>query len=59
MGFWLNEDLINGNEHYPRNNAFEDFTNVYQWAASAGMYVLVDLHGLPGAERPMKLSQDV
>ncbi|CAG8115628.1 unnamed protein product [Penicillium salamii] len=51
VGFWLNEDLIADNEYYPRNNALEDFRNICQWAADAGMYVVVDTHGLPGAQQ--------
>ncbi|OQE18733.1 hypothetical protein PENSTE_c017G04825 [Penicillium steckii] len=51
VGFWLNDELINDNEYYPRNNAVEDFSNICQWAADAGMYVVVDLHGLPGAQK--------
>ncbi|CAG8927143.1 unnamed protein product [Penicillium salamii] len=51
VGFWLNEDLIADNEYYPRNNALEDFRNICQWAADAGIYVVVDTHGLPGAQQ--------
>ncbi|KAJ5219528.1 glucan endo-1-6-beta-glucosidase B, partial [Penicillium chermesinum] len=50
IGFWMDEDLINDNEYYPRNNALEDFTNICQWATDAGMYIIVDVHGVPGAQ---------
>lgn len=47
----MNEDLIADNEYYPRNNALEDLTNICQWAADAGMYIVIDTHGLPGAQQ--------
>ncbi|KAE8136074.1 glycoside hydrolase superfamily [Aspergillus pseudotamarii] len=52
VGFWMHEELINDNEYYPRNNAMEDLTNVCQWASDADMYIIIDLHGLPGAQEP-------
>lgn len=47
----MNEALTNDNEFYPQNNALEDLTNICQWASDAGMYVLIDLHGMPGAQK--------
>lgn len=46
------EDLINDTEYYPRNNSIEDLTNVCQWASDVDMYIIIDLHGLPGAQEP-------
>lgn len=47
----MDEDLINDNEYYPRNNSLEDLTNICKWATDAGMYIVVDVHGLPGAQK--------
>ncbi|KAJ9285713.1 CAZyme family GH5 [Paecilomyces variotii] len=52
VGFWINEDLINDGEYYPKGGAFDNLRNVCRWAAAAGMYVILDLHGMPGVQTP-------
>ena len=46
------EDLINDNEYYPRNSSIDDLITVCQWASDADMYIIIDVHGLPGAQQP-------
>lgn len=47
----MKEDLVADDEYYPKNNAIEDLQNVCRWATAAGMYIIIDLHGLPGAQQ--------
>ncbi|KAL2013224.1 hypothetical protein VTN00DRAFT_749 [Thermoascus crustaceus] len=51
VGFWMKEDLVADDEYYPKNNAIEDLQNVCRWATAAGMYIIIDLHGMPGAQQ--------
>lgn len=51
VGYWLKEDLVDASEHFPRG-ALPYLEDVCGWAADAGMYVIMDLHGAPGAQQP-------
>lgn len=49
VGFWMREDLVHAWEHFPRGGlAYLD--RLVGWAADAGLYVIIDLHGAPGSQ---------
>lgn len=52
VGYWLREDLVyRDSEHFPMGGEAY-FEKVCRWASDAGMYIIVDLHGAPGAQTP-------
>ena len=51
VGFWLKEDLVYGDEHYPKGG-LEYLDRLVGWARDAGLYVIMDLHGGPGSQYP-------
>ncbi|KAI2602107.1 glycoside hydrolase family 5 protein [Hypoxylon sp. NC1633] len=51
VGFWIREDLVNEGEHFPRGG-LEYLDRLVGWCADAGIYVIMDLHGGPGAQIP-------
>ena len=51
VGFWLKEDLVLDGEYYPRG-ALKYLDRLVGWAADAGLYVIMDLHGGPGSQYP-------
>ncbi|THC99686.1 hypothetical protein EYZ11_000847 [Aspergillus tanneri] len=52
VGYWMKEDLVyRDSEHFPRGG-FDYFEKLCGWASDAGMYIIVDLHGAPGAQTP-------
>lgn len=51
VGFWLREELVSDDEHYPRGG-LEYLDRLVRWAKDAGLYVIMDLHGGPGAQYP-------
>jgi len=51
VGYWLKEDLVDADsEHFPRGG-LQYLADVCDWAAEAGMYIIKDFHGLPGAQQ--------
>jgi aryl-phospho-beta-D-glucosidase BglC (GH1 family) len=51
VGYWLREDLVDSSEHFPQGGL--DFVKkLCGWASDAGMYIIMDLHGAPGAQTP-------
>ncbi|KAL4981399.1 glucan endo-1,6-beta-glucosidase B [Aspergillus falconensis] len=52
VGYWLKEDLVYADsEHFPRGG-MKYLEDVCGWASDAGMYIIMDLHGAPGAQEP-------
>lgn len=51
VGFWIKEDLVREDEHYPRGG-LEYLDRLVGWAKDAGLYVIMDLHGGPGSQYP-------
>ncbi|KAI1636331.1 glycoside hydrolase family 5 protein [Biscogniauxia mediterranea] len=49
VGFWIKEDLVYESEHYPRGG-LKYLDRLVGWAADAGLYVIMDLHGAPGSQ---------
>jgi glucan endo-1,6-beta-glucosidase len=49
VGYWIYNELIDSSEHFPwGGEAYLD--QVVGYAKSAGLYVIIDLHGAPGAQ---------
>lgn len=50
LGYWIKEDLVyQDSEHFPQG-AFPYLENICKWARDAGFYIILDLHGAPGAQ---------
>lgn len=51
VGYWLKEDLVDADsEHFPRGG-LTYLADICDWAAEAGIYIIMDCHGLPGAQQ--------
>jgi hypothetical protein len=49
VGFWINEDLVYDSEHFPQGG-LAYLETLCGWASNAGLYIIMDLHGAPGAQ---------
>ncbi|KAF2661654.1 glycoside hydrolase family 5 protein [Lophiostoma macrostomum CBS 122681] len=49
VGFWMLEDLIHDDEHFPQGG-LKYLDRLAGWAADRNIYVILDLHGAPGAQ---------
>lgn len=50
LGYWLDEDIVySDSEHFPQG-AMSYLESVVGWASDAGFYIVLDLHGAPGAQ---------
>lgn len=50
IGYWMLERIVyRDNEHFAEGG-LGYLKRVVGWAADAGLYVIIDLHGLPGAQ---------
>ena len=50
VGYWLREDLVYADsEHFPQGG-LQYLDRLCGWASDAGMYIIIDLHGAPGAQ---------
>ena len=50
VGYWMREDIVySDSEHFPQGG-LSYLTNMVGWASNAGLYIIIDLHGLPGAQ---------
>ena len=49
VGYWIGEKLVDSSEHFPRGGE-RYLDQVVAWARDAGLYVILDLHGAPGAQ---------
>lgn len=50
MGYWIYRDIVDSSEHFPNIN-LKYLDAVIQKAADLGMFVIIDLHGAPGAQK--------
>lgn len=50
VGYWINEDLVDRSSEYFPQGGLEHLDNLVGWAADAGMYIIMDLHGAPGGQ---------
>ncbi|KAM0517652.1 hypothetical protein ACHAPE_004624 [Trichoderma viride] len=51
VGFWIREDLVQQGEFFPRGG-IQYLDQLVGWCNDAGIYVIMDLHGGPGAQFP-------
>lgn len=50
VGYWMREDLVYADsEHFPQGG-LQYLERICGWASDAGMYIVIDLHGAPGAQ---------
>ncbi|KAF6224636.1 hypothetical protein HO173_012979 [Letharia columbiana] len=50
VGYWIREDLVYSNsEHFPQGG-LHYLEQICGWASNAGLYIIIDLHGAPGAQ---------
>jgi len=50
LGYWIMESIVyTDSEHFPQGG-LTYLTQVVGWAAKYGIYVILDLHGAPGAQ---------
>ena len=50
VGYWIREDLVYSNsEHFPQGG-LHYLEQICGWASDAGFYIVIDLHGAPGAQ---------
>lgn len=51
VGFWLREDLVLPGEYFPQGG-FSYLRKICAYATKLGFYIVIDLHGAPGAQQP-------
>ncbi|KAI1343151.1 glycoside hydrolase family 5 protein [Xylariaceae sp. FL0016] len=49
VGFWINEDLVDDGEYYPRGG-LDYLDSLVGKCTELGLYVIMDLHGGPGSQ---------
>lgn len=49
VGYWSLETIVDSSEHFPRG-VEKYLDQAVQWAKDAGLYVIIELHGAPGAQ---------
>ena len=50
VGYWIREDIVyRDSEHFPQGG-YNYLEKICCWASDAGMYIIIDLHGAPGAQ---------
>ncbi len=50
VGYWMREDIVYANsEHFPQGG-LAYLERLCGWASDAGFYIIIDLHGAPGAQ---------
>ncbi|KAE8383441.1 putative glucan endo-1,6-beta-glucosidase B [Aspergillus bertholletiae] len=50
VGYWIYEDLVyRDSEYFPRGG-LAYLEKLCGWASDAGLYIIIDLHGAPGAQ---------
>lgn len=50
VGYWIREDLVYQNSEYFPQGGLAYLTEIVGWASDAGFYIIMDLHGAPGAQ---------
>ncbi|KAI0128523.1 glycoside hydrolase superfamily [Xylariales sp. AK1849] len=49
VGHWIMEDSVNDGEYFPQGG-LSALLDACEWASSRGFYIIIDLHGAPGAQ---------
>lgn len=52
IGYWMKEDLVYSDSKYFSRGAFTYLERLCGWAKDAGLCLILDLHGAPGAQQP-------
>ena len=55
VGYWMMEELVLRSEHFPQGG-LEYLQRICRWASDAGLYIIIDMHGAPGAQAPEAVS---
>ena len=50
VGYWMYEDLVNRRSEYFPKGGLRYLKRICGWASDAGLYIIMDLHGAPGAQ---------
>ncbi|KAH7163464.1 glycoside hydrolase superfamily [Dactylonectria estremocensis] len=51
VGFWIREDLVYDDEHFPRGG-LTYLDRIVGWCKKHGIFVIMDLHAAPGGQSP-------
>jgi hypothetical protein len=50
VGYWMDESLVYADsEHFPQGG-LHYLSQLCGWASDAGFYIIIDMHGAPGAQ---------
>lgn len=50
VGYWMYEDIVyTDSEHFPQGG-INYLETLCGWASDAGFYIIIDMHGAPGAQ---------
>ncbi|TVY65554.1 putative glucan endo-1,6-beta-glucosidase B, partial [Lachnellula suecica] len=49
VGYWMTESLVSRSEHFPQGG-LEYLQRICGWASDAGLFIIIDMHGAPGAQ---------
>ena len=52
LGYWIYEDLVDRDTEYFPQGGLDYLEKVCGWASDEGLYIILDLHGAPGAQQP-------
>jgi aryl-phospho-beta-D-glucosidase BglC (GH1 family) len=52
LGYWIYEDLVDRDTEYFPQGGLGYLEQVCGWASDEGIYIILDLHGAPGAQLP-------
>jgi glucan endo-1,6-beta-glucosidase len=50
VGYWMREDIVYSNSEYFPQGGIAYLEQLCGWASDAGFYIIIDLHGAPGAQ---------
>ncbi|KAH8651919.1 glycoside hydrolase superfamily [Tricladium varicosporioides] len=51
VGYWMMEEIVYSSEHFPQGG-LAYLERICGWASDAGFYIIIDMHGAPGAQVP-------
>ena len=51
VGYWMMESIVYSSEHFPQGG-IQYLEQLCGWASDAGFYIIIDMHGAPGAQVP-------
>jgi hypothetical protein len=52
VGYWMDESIVySDSEHFPQGG-LSYLSQLCGWASDAGFYIIIDMHGAPGAQVP-------